>query len=154
MSKKEKEKIIIESQYQHYSEMIRFYLNLSWQIPTLAIVAVVGFIGLETDKIKDWKDYPLPAFIAFFILGLFFLMLYLHNKRNLTFATSYEKALTKLEKKYGYEITVHHFQTASNLKGVNKISSSKMLSRLLSFMTLIFLSVSFYYLYIFITNII
>jgi hypothetical protein len=37
----------IKEQYSQYWEMLRLYLSFSWQIPALAIIATVAFIGLD-----------------------------------------------------------------------------------------------------------
>ena len=83
----------IREQYSQYWEMKRFHLTLSWQIPALAIVAVVAFLGFDPDALTKWMQSPLVPAITFLLIGLFIVVMFVHHRRNLLFVRLYERAV-------------------------------------------------------------
>lgn len=145
MDENEKNSEFIREQYSQYWEMMRFHLTLSWQIPALAIVAVVAFLGFDPDKLARWTQTPFVPAITFLLVGLFVVVMFIHHRRNLLFVRLYERAVADLEKNYGLEIEIHHFQVEPRLKGWRRISSSTSLSALLLFLAIGLLGISVYF---------
>jgi hypothetical protein len=117
----------IQAQYNQYWEMKRFHLNLSWNIPTLAVAAAVAFIAYGPEKITKWVQRPTLPAAALLATGLFVLLVFLHNHRNLVFAGVYEEAIIELEEEYGVAKKVHHRQMKGRIRGLAGISSSTFL---------------------------
>jgi hypothetical protein len=146
MSDNEKKFDFIKEQYSQYWEMKRLYLSFSWQIPALAVVATVAFIGLDQDKLISWYKAPLITAINLLVIGLFVGVMFIHHRRNLIFANKLSRAIAELEKKFGIEMDVHHHQV--QLKGWQRISSSTSLSVFLFSLMVILLGTSIYFLVI------
>lgn len=89
----------VKEQYSQYWEMLRQHTAFSWQIPALAIVAVIFFINIEPNRLSEWAETPLVPAIAFLVLSLFIAVMLIHHRRNLLFKGYYERALIELEKK-------------------------------------------------------
>lgn len=135
----------VQAQYDQYWEMMRFHLSLSWNIPTLAIAAVVAFIAFDPEKVTNWSQNPLLPATTLLVSGLFVVLMFIHNHRNLVFAGIYEKAITELEQEYGVAKTVHHHQLGGSLKGLAGISSSRCLSGFLLILGVTLLLASGYF---------
>jgi hypothetical protein len=135
----------VKEQYSQYWEMMRFHLSLSWNIPTLAIAAVVALVALDPEKLVNWRHTPVLLAAAFLVMGLFVVVMFIHHHRNLEFAGIYEVAISELEKDYGVVKEVHHGQLATKLKGLMKISSSICLERFLLLFAIVLLGLSGYF---------
>jgi hypothetical protein len=145
MDKNEKNADFIKEQYTQYWEMIRLHSAFSWQIPALAIVAVVSFISFGPDNLPGWMRTPLVAGFTFLVVGLFVGVMFIHHRRNLLFVRKYEQAVAKLEKDYGLVMQVHHFQILPQLKGWQRISSSTSLSIFLFLLAMSLLGTSIFF---------
>ena len=88
----------IQEQYSQYYEMKRMHLNFSWQIPALAIIAIVAFIGFAQDKLTNLVDAHLVSAISFLLIGSFVRVLFIHHRLNLLFVNYYERAVAEIEK--------------------------------------------------------
>jgi len=135
----------IREQYSQYWEMKRFHLTLSWQIPTLAIVAVVAFLGFDPAALTKWMQAPLVPAITFLLVGMFIVVMFVHHRRNLLFARLYERAVADFERDYGVKVDLHHFQVQPKLRGWQGVSSSSMLSALLLLLAVALLGTSVYF---------
>jgi hypothetical protein len=138
----------VREQYVQYWEMKRVHLSFSWQIPAVTVVAVVAIIGLDADRISAWRGAPLVPALEFLALGLFLALMFLHHRRNLMFASLYDRALAVLEKEYGDEVRVHHFQVGRGYGWWNRLSSSLGLSVFLSLLSLSLLATSGYWFHV------
>lgn len=145
MDEDEKKQEFIKEQYSQYWEMLRQHTAFSWQIPALAVVAVIFFLGLDPNRLSEWTQTPLVPAIAFLVLSLFIGVMLIHHRRNLLFVNRYEQALIELEKRYGQEIEVHHSQISPKLKGWQRVSSSTSLSVFLLLLAISLLTASIYF---------
>lgn len=131
---------LINDQYNQYWEMCRFHLSLSWNIPTLAIASIIAFVGLDPDKLNSWLNRPILSACILLLSSIFVGIMYIHHRRNLLFASQYERALETIEKRYGNHLGVLHHQVQNKFHGLNKLSSSSLLGGfILLFAALLFL---------------
>ena len=124
---------IVSNQYDQYWNMYRFHLKLSWQIPAIALAALLAFIKISENQISNWNSSPLLPALMTLVLFVFFLIIYVHHRRNLIFAEHFEVNIGVLEDKYGEKIGGTHTDANENLSGVDSISSSKLLGAFVAF---------------------
>jgi len=136
-----------KEQYVQYWEMKRMHLSFSWQIPALAIVAVLAIIGIDPEKIPKLGNIPLVSALIFLALGLFAITMFVHHCRNRLFASRYDKILAELEKRFGVEVKIHHFQLESDFRWWQRMSSSWALSTFLVLLSAGLLVASLYFFY-------
>lgn len=135
----------VRVQYAQYWDMMRFHLSLSWQIPALAVVAVVALLGFDAEALTKWMDAPLVPAVALLLIGLFMVVMFVHHRRNLLFVRLYEETIAAIEKDYGVGSDLHHFQVQSDLNTWERLSSSSMLSALLLLLAAVSLGASIYF---------
>ena len=135
----------IKEQYSQYCQMHRFYGNLSWHIPTLAIAAVVAFIGFDPEKAIKWVNAPLLPAVTFLVISIFIALMYIHHRRNLLFTKICERVISEIEKDYGLQKKIYHIQVCPDLKGLDRLSSSIFLSVFLMLLSGASLGVSIYF---------
>jgi len=125
----------VREQYAQYWAMIRQHSSFSWQIPTAGVLAVVAFIALEPDRLREWMQMPIAPAVMFLLIGLFSFLLLIHHERNFLFVRYYGEAVESLEKRFGLEMCVHHSQITPTLRGWRSISSVTCLSVFLLVLT-------------------
>ena len=131
--------------------MLRMHLNLSWQIPSFVVVAILFIIGISSNDFQNWEDYPqLPA-LGFFLIGFFLIVMLVHHRRNLFYADIYQKTIAKIEKIFGEEYIIHHFQVEPTRNRWKKITSSLCLSVFLFVMILVSFMICIYYIIVLIS---
>lgn len=135
----------IRAQYTQYWEMIRLHLAFSWQIPALAVVSVIAFVNVGPEEVDLWGENPYLPAVSFFIIGMFLGIMFFHHHRNLLFVDHLERVVANLEKDFGVEIEVHHFQVKNKFRGWHAISSSRGLSITLLIIALVSFGISFFY---------
>lgn len=126
---------LLSDQYNQYGEMCRFHLSLSWDIPTLAIAGIVAFVAVGPDTTANWSNEPLLPAVTLMAASLFVFLLYIHHRRNLLFAQTYERAIEALERDHGKQIGVLHHQVQASLRGFDRLSSSARLGGFILFLS-------------------
>jgi hypothetical protein len=135
-----------KEQYIQYWEMLRQSTAFSWQIPTIVAAAALLTLGIDSNRLVDWIKIPIVPAVAFIILGLFIVVMWIHHRRNRLFVGYYEDALINLEENYGIDLQVYHKQISPRLKGLNRISSSSTLSLFLILLSVALLALGLYFL--------
>ena len=142
------------AQYNQIWESMRTHVRFSWQIPAFTVVAVSALLTTAPKNIEIWEKHSLLSGIGFFILSLAIFVLIVHHRRNRIFSNEYQKSLERIEEEYGVKKSVHHDIIANDLKGFDKLSSTKMLTLFLLFLFGTLLLSSFYFFYIYFSPII
>lgn len=147
-NKKSEHNDFIIAQYNQIWESMRTHLRFSWQIPAFTIVAIAALLTTAPKNLEAWEKQPLISGISFLILVLSITVLFIHHRRNQIFVKQYEENIKSMEKKYGIESNAHHGEIAKKLKGLDKISSTSMLTFFLFFLMFILMTVSLYFIYL------
>jgi len=135
---------LLTDQYNQYWEMCRFHLSLSWNIPTLAIAGILALAATDPDARQKWFQEPLLPAVTMLVASLFVLLMYIHHRRNLLFAATYEKAIEELERDHGKQLGVLHHQVQARLRGFDRLSSSTCLGAFILVLGLFLIALDLY----------
>ncbi|MDP1545478.1 MAG: hypothetical protein Q8L87_05595 [Anaerolineales bacterium] len=129
--------------YKQYWEMLRWHTSASWNIPALSLLLVTGVLGLKLDSIQNIKENLVLYFFAALVISIFLFIMYAHHKRNMIWVREFEKALIRIEQEdFKTDTDVYHSKKQKTLKGIDRLSSSTLLSGFLITLSIVFLILS------------
>ena len=129
MGKKKKQRAnFVREQYSQYHQIRRHVNTFSWQIPSIAILAIIFLVGLDKDRISFWIENPIYPAIGFLTISLFLIVLLVFHIRNIFFLRRFEKTLSEIEEKYGIKKLVYAHQLGrADTKWTERIKASTLL---------------------------
>lgn len=141
----------IKEQYAQYHQTRRQLNGFSWQLPSIAVLAILLFTGLDEAKLKLWSSNPEIPAIGFIAIAIFLFVLLVFHIRNITILRNFEKILSKMEVDYGTSIDVYADQLDSKIHWCQKIRSSKLLGLFIALLIVFSIIMSFYFWSLFLT---
>lgn len=135
----------VREQYIQYHETRRQLNGFSWQIPSVAAVVLVLFLGLDPDKASQWLTKPLMPALGLLAVGLFMAVMLVNHVRNIAFLRNFEKILSDLEMEYGVVLPAYAKSLSKKFRWWQRLKSSTCLALYLLIAMLGTLSASFYF---------
>lgn len=138
-------KDFVKEQYAKYHQTRRQLNGFSWQLPSIAALAVLLFTGLDEKKLKLWSASPEIPATGFLVLSIFLSVLLVFHIRNITFLRNFERILTKMEQEYGVSIDVYAEQLDNTLPWWQRIRASVLLGLFIALLTIFSICMSIYF---------
>ena len=135
----------IKEQYAQYHQTRRQLNGFSWQLPSIAVLAILFFPSFDEQKLKVWFSNPEIPAIGFLFLSMFLFVLLIFHIRNITILRNFEKILSEFEKEYGIPASAYANELEYNLKFWQKIRSSTLLGFFIGVLSCFSLVMSVYY---------
>lgn len=132
----------IKEQYAQYHQIRRQHNGFVLQVPSIVIVAVLLFLGLDPKNLDFWERYPLLAASSFFLLATFTTVMLVFHRRNKVFVENFERVLSGMEREFGKEYDVYSSHVDSTLTWYNRIRSSRAIEVFLAGVAIVALVVS------------
>ena len=121
----------VREQYIQYHEIRRQLNGFSWQIPSVAAVVLVLFLGLEPDKAAQWLSRPLLPALGLLAVGLFMAVMRINLVRNVAFLRNLERICSQMEREYGVEFHAYAKEFDRSLPAWRRVRSSTCLAAFL-----------------------
>ena len=145
ISKTPKDMTFVQEQYSQYHEIRRQLNSFSWQIPSIAVLAIFFFLDIDPDSLNRWYNAPLIPAIGFLVVGMFLIVLLVFHIRNIAILRNFESVLAKMEIDYGAQLSVYAFQLGKQLKWWQRLKSSSLLGSFVFLLILIAFSGSVFF---------